>query len=219
MPSDGTMTETTVPLARPGAADWLALSDHLLAGLVHALNNRVTALSACTELAGLGDEQILAGGVLAAELARLQKASALVGLLPARGAAEALEIGPVLHDAVAIHAHHPRMRAVECMVEIADATQPVRAPRWALLRVLLLMIDAAKAGAQDTAGTPPVVRLSGDGDAVQVRAHARAAVGAYAAEMATVCGGTFSQTDSELVLTLPSLTDVRRRERAARSSG
>jgi hypothetical protein len=216
MPSDRTMPEMTAAPAKPGAAEWAALADDLLAGLVHSLNNRVTAISVCAELAGLGDEQMLGGGVLVAEVARLQKASALVALLPARGHAEALEIGPVLHDAVAIHAHHPRMRAVECGVEVADATQPVRAPRWALLRVLLMMVDAAKAGAQDAQGPPPVVRLSGTADAVHVRVSARETAGAYAAEMAELCGGTLAWSDEELVLTLPSLTELRRRERAAR---
>jgi hypothetical protein len=212
------MPEMTAALARSGAAEWLALSDDLLAGLVHSLNNRVTAISVCSELAALGDEQILGGGVLAGEVARLQKTSALLALLPARGHAEALEIGPVLHDALAIHAHHPRVRAVECGVEIADATQPVRAPRWALLRVLLVMVDAAKAGAQDAEDASTVVRVAGDAEAVRVRANARETGGAYAVEMAALCGGTLSREREELVLTLPSLTALRRRERGDRSA-
>jgi hypothetical protein len=214
------MPEMTAAFETPGAAEWLALSDDLLAGLVHSLNNRVTAISVCAELAGLGDEQMLGGGMLVAEVSRLQQASALVALLPARGHAEALEIGPVLHDAVAIHAHHPRMRAVECAVEIADATPPVRVPRWALLRVLLMMVDAAKARAQDAPqGTSAIVRLAGDANAVRVHASPREAAGVYAAEMAAVCGGTLSHEDGELVLTLPSLTELRRREREGRSAG
>lgn len=207
------MPEMTADLARSGAAEWLALSDDLLAGLVHALNNRVTALGVCAELAGLGDEQMLDGGLLQAEVERLQKASALVALLPARGHAEALEIGPVLHDAVAIHAHHPRMRAVECAVEITDAPQPVRAPRWALLRLLLIMVDAAKAGAEEARRGSAVVRLSGEPGAVLVRAVVREGGGAYATEMATLCGGTLSRVNEELVLALPSLAELRRRER------
>jgi hypothetical protein len=217
MTSERMMPEMTAAPAGSGAAEWVALSDDLLAGLVHSLNNRVTAISVCAELAGLGDEQMLGGGLLQAEVARLQKASALVALLPARGHAEALEIGPVLHDAVAIHVHHPRMRAVECAVEIADAPQPVRAPRWALLRVLLIMVDAAKAGAQEAQRASAAVRLSGDAGAVRVHAVARDGGGAYAAEMAALCGGTLAREDEALVLTLPSLTALRRRERADRS--
>ncbi|NUO37161.1 MAG: hypothetical protein HOQ31_01010 [Gemmatimonadaceae bacterium] len=215
MPSDRTMPEMTAAAAMPGAAEWVALADDLLAGLVHALNNRVTAISVCAELAGLGDEQMLAGGMLAAEVARLQQAGALLALLPARGNPEALEIGPVLQDAVAIHAHHPRMRAVDCVIETADTPPPVRAPRWALLRVLLIMVDVAKAGAQDAADTPAIVRLSGDAGAVCVRAAARerGSWGAYATEMAALCQGTLTRENEELVLTLPSLSELRRRER------
>jgi hypothetical protein len=220
MSSERTMPEMTAAFDTPGAAEWLALSDELLAGLMHSLNNRVTAISVCAELAGLGDEQMLAGGVLVAEASRLQKASALVALLPARGHAEALEIGPVLHDAVAIHAHHPRTRAVECAVEIADATPPVRVPRWALLRVLLMIVDAAKGGAQEgTRGASASVRVTGDAHAVRVQASAREGAGVYGAEMAALCGGTLSREDEELVLTLPSLAELRRRERAGRPAG
>jgi hypothetical protein len=219
MPSERVMPEMMASLAVPGAAEWLALSDDLLAGLVHSLNNRVTALSVCAELAELGDEQMVGEGLLRAEVARLQKASALVGLLPARGQAEALEIGPVLNDAIAIHAHHPRVRAVECAVEVAGEPQPVRVPRWALLRALLLMVDAAKAAAQDARRTSVTLELSGDAESVRVRAAARDAGGGYAAEMAAVCGGTMARENGTLVLTLPSLTELRRRERGSGGAG
>jgi hypothetical protein len=218
MPSERVMPEMVATLAVPGAAEWLALSDDLLAGLVHALNNRVTALSVCAELAGLGDEQMLHDGLLVAEVARLQRASALVALLPARGHAEALEIGPVLQDAIAIHAHHPRMRTVECAVEVAGAPQPVRVPRWALLRLLLIMVDAAKGGAHDARRSSTALQLSGDAEAVRIRAATRDGGGAYAAEMAAMCGGALAREEERLVLTLPSLTELRRRERADRAS-
>jgi hypothetical protein len=217
------MPEMEATLAVPGAAEWLALSDDLLAGLVHSLNNRVTALSVCVELAGLGDEQMLHDGVLLTEVARLQKASALMGLLPARGQAEALEIGPVLNDAIAIHAQHPRMRGVECAVEVVGELEPVRVPRWALLRLLLIMVDAAKAGVQDVQGAAITLELSGDAGSVCVRAGTRegggGVGGAYAAEMAALCGGTLIRESETVVLTLPSLTALRRRERGSRDGG
>lgn len=212
------MPEMTGALARPGAAEWIELADDLLAGLVHSLNNRVTAISVCAELASLGDEQMLAGGMLSAEVARLQKAAALLALLPARGHAEALEIGPVLEDAVAIHAHHPRTRAVECTVEIADSPPPVRAPRWALLRVLLILVDAAKTSARDGADASVNVRVSGDAGAARVRAAAgqTGSWGSYATELAALCEGTLSREKEDLVIALPSLNELRRRERTGR---
>lgn len=216
MTSERAMPEMVAALAVPGAADWLTLSDELLAGLVHALNNRVTALSVCAELASLGDEQMLGQGVLLDEVGRLQRAAALVGLLPARGHAEALEVAPVLADAIAIHSHHPRMRVIECSVEAQAGMQPVRVPRWALLRLLLVMVDAAKGAALDTPNASATLRLSSDDSAVRIRAVARESEGAYAIEMATLCGGMLTREGRELVLCLPSLSEVRRRERLGR---
>lgn len=210
------MPEMVATLAVPGAADWLTLSDELLAGLVHALNNRVTALSVCAELAALGDEQTLGQSVLLDEVGRLQRAAALVGLLPARGHAEAIEVAPVLGDAIAIHSHHPRMRAIECTVDAQAGMQPVRVPRWALLRLLLLMVDGAKGAVLDTPSAPATVRLSSDDSLVRVRVVARDSEAPYAIEMATLCGGVLTREGPELVLSLPSLSEVRRRERVGR---
>jgi len=200
----------------PGAAEWLVLCDELLAGLVHALNNRVTAISVCAELANLGDEQMLRDGVLIVEVTRLQRLGALMGLLPARAhGPEALEIAPVLDEAIALHAYHPRIRAIECAVEREGTLQPVRAPRWALLRLLLLVVDGAKAGAFDARRDAVTVRVSSDEAAVRVRAIARESEGAYMAEMASLCGGAIAREGEELVVTLPSLAEVRRRERGS----
>jgi len=217
MPADGAMPELDPSVDVPGAAEWLALSEHLLAGLVHGLNNRVTALSVCAELASLGDKQMLSDGVLIAEVARLQRASGLMGLLSARGVAEALEIAPVLDDAIAVHAHHPRMRAIECAVDIRGRMEPVRVPRWALLRALLFVVDAAKRASQSAELGTATIELGSTEGVVQVRAASQAGLGVYAAVMASVCGGSLGAEDGVLVLTLPSLTEVRRRERAAAS--
>jgi hypothetical protein len=208
------------PIAFPGAAEWLVLSDDLLAGLVHALNNRVTALSVCAELASLGDAEMLTDGVLLTEMTRLQRVSALIGLLPARGhPPEALEIAPMLGDALAIHANHPRLRSIECTVAPEGALQPVRVPRWALLRLLLIFVDAAKGGAQDARRDSVTIRLSSDDRSVRLHAPARETEGAYAGEMASLCGGVLTRHGEELTLTLPSLAEVRRRERMEGAPG
>jgi hypothetical protein len=216
MPSEPTIPETMDPTVTAGAAEWLTLSDELLVGLVHALNNRVTALSVCAELTEFGDREVLGDGVLLAEVARLQRAGALLGLLPARGQAEALEIAPVLHDAVAIHSHHPRSRTVRCAVEIIGTPQPVRVPRWALLRLLLIMIDAAKAVGRADERREVAIELSGDSETVRVRAPARLVESTYGVGMATLCGGVLAREGEELVLSLPSLTALRRDERKDR---
>jgi hypothetical protein len=202
-----------------GAHEWLALSDAILAGLVHALNNRLTALSVCAELAGAGDDQAASSGILTTELVRLQHACALLAQLPARGLMpEAVELVPVIRDAIALHSHHPRLRAVECEIEQTEALHPVRVPRWALLRLCLILVDVAKQTAGATGLPRATLRLSGDDGAVRVHARAAVDLGAYTAAMAEACGGEVQRDGEDLVLTLPSLHELRRRERGTRAT-
>jgi hypothetical protein len=169
----------------------------------------------CVELASLGDDQMLKDGMLALEVGRLQRAGALLGLLPARGQPEALEIAPVLEDAIAILAHHPKVRGVDCSVSMLGSPPPVRVPRWALLRLLLVIVNEAKAAVQDAEQRTVAVELSGDDRELRIRAPARASTSAYASAMASLCGGTLERDGSDVLLTLPGLAEVRLRERAA----
>jgi len=206
------MSAEVIPAA--AAAQWAELSDALLAGLVHMLNNRVTALSVCAELAAMGDEEMI-GGVLGTEMQRLQRASALIGLLPSRPhKPEALELRPVLDDAIALHAHHPSTRLVACDVAVEGAMQPVRAPRWALLRLMLVLVDAAKDAAAASASNARM-RLASDERTASVRITVPHDGGPYGAAMAALCGGTLAREGAELVLSLPTLLLLRQRERAA----
>jgi hypothetical protein len=205
------MPPDTIPAA--AAAQWAELSDALLAGLVHMLNNRVTALSVCAELAALGDEEMIVGGVLTSEMQRLQQATALLGLLPSRPhPPEALELRPVLDDAITLHSHHPRTRLVTCDVSVEAGLQPVRAPRWALLRLMLVLVDAAKEAAADGA-RPAGIRLGSDERSARMYVLVPGEGGPYATAMATLCGGELSRQGDELVLTLPTLRSLRERER------
>lgn len=201
------------PYSAAGAVQWASLCDALLAGLVHMLNNRVTALSVCAELAAMGDDQMISDGLLTTEVRRLQAASAMIGLMPPRPhQPEALEIRPVLDDALALHAHHPRTRLVECEVAAEGAMQPVRAPRWALLRLMLVLVDAAKDSAASTS-TRASFHLSSDEREVRLRIVTPSDGGAYGAEMTATCGGMLARDGDALVLTLPSLLALRQRER------
>jgi hypothetical protein len=203
-----------------GAHEWLVLSDALLAGLVHTLNNRVTAISVCTELAIAGDSEAASSAMMSAELHRLQRVCALLGQLPMRGLApEALELVPMLDDAIALHAHHQRLRTVDCAIELKTAVQPVRAPRWALLRLFLILLEVAKEAAVGPGESSVTLEVSGDERAVSVRTRARLDLGSYGEAMAEACGASVTRENDELVITLPSLHELRRGERAARANG
>src|SRR3982751_3750668 len=117
---------SAVPAPQPEKAqpsdDWRTISEELLQGLVHALNNRVAAISAFVELETLGDEQGNPLAALPGEIAQLHRVNALFGLLPERRAeAEALELRVVLEDAIRLHEHHPRHRGEQLAVTFEGA--------------------------------------------------------------------------------------------------
>ncbi|MDB4879849.1 MAG: hypothetical protein JWL60_1295 [Gemmatimonadetes bacterium] len=193
--------------------EWVELSDSLLRGLVHSLNNRITALSAFAELAVLGDTEFTAEAVLPGELVRLQQVNMLFRLLvPDDPAPAALEIGPVLADAVALHAHSARLQGVRCDVVRDDQALPVRAPRWALLRLLVVLLEVGKQTAQRTGRDVTTLRLSGDEAWVTI--HVEGALPAYGAMMAQACGADGVVGGAEV--RMPTLLEVRRRERTSR---
>lgn len=193
---------------------WERLSEELLRGLVHAMNNRVTALSAFAELAVL-DGEPLEPSVLRQELTRLHGVNTLIGIMSSRNEEpEALEVRAVLEVALDLHQHHPRMRSVPCTIELSGAVLPVRVPRWALLRLLLIMVDDAKrAGAAAGMGAV-AVHISGDESLVRARICATESLGDDAATLTAQCGGTLVAGDVGVTLELPSLLEVRRRDRA-----
>ena len=194
------------------AGKWTILFEDLLRGLVHALNNRVTALSACAELAAIDGEPVEVT-ILKAEITRLHQVSALVGVMATRGHdIEALEILPVLEDALAIYNHHPRMRSDQGTIAQSGLVLPVRVPRWALLRLLLLMLDAMRRSA---GSTRVEVRLAGDAETVTVETETSEPAGEDAVALAAMCGGELRKGAGGWTLRLPSLLALRKRERAA----
>lgn len=196
--------------------EWAELSESLLRGLVHSLNNRITALSAFAELAALGESDFTVQAVLPGELARLHQVNQLLRLLvPDDPAPAAMEIGPVLADAVALHAHHARLRVVTCEVVRDDTALPVRAPRWALLRLLLVIIEEGKRAADRTNRDTTVLRLTGDEQWVALHLDGGGLTD-YGVTMARLCGADAAEGDA--VVRLPTLLELRRRERVQRET-
>lgn len=197
-------------------AEWAGLSESLLRGLVHSLNNRITALSAFAELAEMGDGDFNAQVVLPGEIARLHQLNQLLRLLVSDDPAPAaIEMAPVLADAVALHAHHARLRVVGCEVVREDLRLPVRAPRWALLRLLLVIIEEGKHSADRTNRDTTVLRLTGDEQWVALHLDG-GGLSAYGVTMARLCGALAA--DGDTVVRLPTLLELRRLEREKRGT-
>jgi hypothetical protein len=193
--------------------DWATISNDLLQGLIHALNNRVAALSAFLELARLGDA-VDPLAELPGEITHLQGLSALFALLPERRTqAEALELSTALDDAIRLHEHHPRFRAERYEVRYEGTAIPVRAPRWALVRTLVMLLHAAKRDEGATGGRDAVsVVVRADEVTMSVRVTAAAASRDLIAA-AGLAGGSIAREAETLVFRLPSLAELRRRER------
>ena len=194
--------------------DWRTISEDLLKGLVHALNNRVAALSAFVELAKLGGDSLT---VLPQEIAQLHQVNALFGLLPQRGSEpEPLELRAVFDDAVRLHEHHPRFRGAPVGLLFEGAPSAVRAPRWALMRAIVMLVHAAKRDADVEDGRGAAIRVEGDDTTIAVHVRTRETTSDDLGALAAQCGGRIARTKDELVFTMPSLRELRRRERDAR---
>ena len=209
---------TTPPGGSTSEDDWPTLSNDLLQGLIHALNNRLSALGALMELARLRDATVDPLSELPTEVAQLQGLTGLFALLPERrGDAEALELSAALSDAVRLHEHHLRLRAERCEVRYEGTPPPVRAPRWALVRTLVMLVHAAKRSgerATEGGGVPIIVRTDDSTVSVCVRTSANPSGDLLAA--GERAGGEFAREDDLLVFRLPTLAELRRREREAR---
>lgn len=209
-------TNGVAPVDVSSDGEWTPLFEDLLRGLVHAINNRVTALGAFAELASFEDEP-LEIDALKQEINRLHGVSSLIGVLATRNdEMEALELSSVMDIALNVHSHHPRMRSVPCTVETRGSVLPVRVPRWAMLRLCLLMIDAAKRTGSANSALAVTVGLSGDEQFVRAHFVSSTPMGGDAMRLASRCGGVLQYPGGETVLELPSLLELRKREREAR---
>jgi len=202
----------------PICDDWRTISDELLQGLVHALNNRVAALSAFAELAKLGDEDGDSLTVLPVEIAQLDRISGLFGLLPERRSdPEAVELRAVLDDAIGLHEHHPRLRGERVAVTYEGAPIVVRAPRWALVRAMVMLVHSAKqTGEPGRSRDGAALRVRGNEASVEVRVATPLESSEDLIALAERCGGGIAREHQELVFRLPSLRELRKREREAR---
>jgi hypothetical protein len=208
---------TGQPQSAPIGDDWRTISDELLQGLVHALNNRVAALSAFVELARLGDEDGDSLDALPTEIAQLHQVNALFGLLPERRSEpEALELREVLDDAIRQHEHHPRLRGERVAVTSEGAPGVVRAPRWALVRALVMLVHLAKRAGDPLHKGSAAIRICVDDATIAVHVATPVEPPTDLVDVAQRCAGSIQRERDELVFTLPSLRELRRREREGR---
>ena len=199
-----------------GFDQWVDLSQLLTRGLLHALNNRIAAIGCGVDLSIMGDEDYAPEKFLPKELEQLQSIRHHLQLLVLDDdAPEALELEPLLQLAVALHAHHPRMHAMRCVVVKDGDIPPVRLPRATFLRLLTLLIDDTTVRlVPETPETVPL-RLSSEASEVAIAFATPRIPTEYAEAIAAECGARLERDGDMLLLRVPTLLALRLKERAS----
>ena len=205
------------------AEAWLPVSDALLAGVHHALNNRLATVGALAQLLALGDRSGTEA-VLPRELERLGATLRLIGLLHGHAGETQvpLRIPDFLPDALALAAQHRDIREVELSLETDPGALPVLATESALLRAVLALLVSAGLAARESGARHVAVRLGGDERFVSLEAEpAGDAVGgplggAGLGALWEAAGGEVEMTETGVIARLPTLPEARRREREER---
>jgi hypothetical protein len=210
-------SQATPTSAEGEAADeWLMIVDQVCHGVHHALNNRIGSLSALLELTRLGDlpPNDPAFASLSKELTRLEDCARTLRLLPRADAdEEPLIMDDVIADVLAVHAFLHELRDTPFTIVPTRFVEPVRAERWALVRVLVLILNDAKRLAKANRASVHATIESDDrwvkvefrvgpqpvGD-VPTPVHAP-----YAERLSTMLGGAVSRREGAVELRLPTL--------------
>ena len=219
------MQEGAAAPPNEGVEEWLGIVEQALQGLHHALNNRIGSLSALVELFHLGDLPADGSGFesLAADLARLEDCNRVVRLLPRDvfTTEEPLILDDVLADVFAIHRFLHDVRDLQVTIVPTRFVEPVRVERWALVRVLTLLLADAKRLAKSA---DAIVRAVTESDDQWVRVEFRigsppvadvpvSARGRYADALAERFGGAVTRRPGVAELRLPTLKARRAADR------
>lgn len=217
--------DAALPAPTEGIGEWVELVDQALQGLHHALNNRIGSLSALVELYQLGDLPPDGSGFenLNADLTRLSDCNRMIRLLPQDSVAgeEPLILDDVLADVFAIHRYLHDVRELQVTVTPTRYVEPVRVERWALVRVLTMLLRDAKRLARQTNSS---IRAVTESDEQWVRVEFRigsplvdgvavSGGGRYAELVAESFGGRVDRRAGVAELRLPTLKARRAADR------
>ena len=203
---------------------WLQIADGILAGINHAISNRLANLGAHVELLRMGGEgagEALHG--ISAENEKLEEILRLSRLLPRerQPEPEPLDIPEMLPDIIALLHLHRDLREVECTVTGDPDILPVRVERSALLRTVLAMLVAT--GMRSDPSRTIALGYAGDGaySLVSVEGEATAELEVpdplKMRELIQRAGGSLAEVresgKARYELRLPTLAELRRRSR------
>ena len=221
------------------------IRDGILRGVAHALSNRVAALSGVAGLVDFGNlPPDRLSRALGSEVSQLGQLVDMLRLLPSdmRPRGEPIELKTLLPAVVALHALHADLRDVPCTVHHDRDTHPVHLSRSVFVHAILVLLDAAKRDVLRDRGS---VSLTYTGDSAWVTVGVESVVGAAPAvsggsagadlEVKRRVGAAVAELDPSLAvdvqrrnqrpggglrleLRLPTLLEMRRRERESKGT-
>jgi hypothetical protein len=202
------------------ADEWLAIVDQVCHGVHHALNNRIGSLSALLELTRLGDlpPNDPAFASLSSELTRLEDCARAMRLIPrAVVGEEPLIVDDVIADVIAVHGFLHELRDTPFTTAPTRFVEPVRTERWALVRVMVLLLADARRLARTTrASVHSTIESDERWVRVEFRVGPQPATGTptplhapYAERLAESFGGVVSRREGVAELRLPTLKSRR----------
>src|SRR5690606_13153679 len=168
------MTDSRQEVAPSSAADssWVRLSDGLIGGIHHTLNNRMAAMSAVAQIveSDLPEDHPLTGSMLR-ELRRFESSVTLLTLLMGSEGAEPVQVETIVAGAARLFEMHHSMRDLQLRVEMASELYPLYLEASALRRALMIVLAVASRRAR--AGNREVVlEVVGDERAVVITVSA-----------------------------------------------
>jgi hypothetical protein len=206
--SDG---QSVTSFSASALLEWTQHVEHVLRGVVHALNNRAAALSAAIELSSEPDDDpAVVHTILGTEMERVRELTEVIRAIGVpRDDAEAFVPRDVVPEVLGVLQLHAEQRERTITID-AERAVPIRAPRWMFVRALIAM--SASAPPQDSGPKTVRVTLAEDGEWMIGRVEDAPvdSLSLYAAELSRAMGGEPLETASGF--RIPTLAALRRRE-------
>lgn len=170
---------------------WRTVSESLLGGIHHALNNRVAALSAISQVLGSGMPD--AGPILASlggEVGRLEQTVALIGLLRRARSRnpEPVQLPELVASLTPLLSHHGDMKEIQFVSDPDPGILPVFVERDQLTRVMLVLMTSVGLSAECAGGSRVRVSYRGEVDEVVTRVECEGGKRRTAGPLTTVTG-------------------------------
>jgi hypothetical protein len=167
------------PLPSDAAAIWLATSDEILAGLSHALNNRLAAVGSIARVLEFGDAGDLYGS-LVGEIEQLEATVALLHLIPRTDEdhVEPVRLEDFVEPLIQLHALRRDARDIDFVLSGEDMVPPGFVEPVLLSRSILVALSTVGRVVRRNGGTRVDLRcVGGDSASLLIEGAAPVAKG------------------------------------------